>query len=105
MFLLMGICKNSNNKGGIEMDNKENNNNKVDETCIPDEGKYDDSSFEAKDVARDGTYKEHKSPKKEDTATDVYYKTECKLSDSNVAIPTEDSVEEAKEWVDDANKR
>ncbi len=92
------------------MDNKENknenlNNDKVDETCIPDEEKYDDSPFEAKDVPLDGTYKEYKSPKREDTATDIYYKTECKLSDSKVAIPTKDSVEEAKEWVDDENKR
>lgn len=42
---------------------------------------------------------------KADTATDVYYKTDCKLEDSNVAIPTHDSVVEAKKWVDDENKR
>lgn len=46
--------------------------------------------------------KDHNKP---DTATDVYYKTECKLSDSKVAIPTEDSVLEAKEWADDENKK
>lgn len=40
-----------------------------------------------------------------DTDTDVYYKTECKLEDSKVAIPTFDSVVEAKTWVDDENKR
>lgn len=85
--------------------NKENiDNEKIDMTCIPDEAKYNDGPFEPKDVALDGTYKEHKGPKREDTATDVYYKTECKLPDSKVAIPTEDSVEEAKDWVDDANK-
>lgn len=52
----------------------------------------------------EGTYKQNREPKIEDTATDVYYKTEKKLPDSNVAIPTEDSVEEAKQWVDDENK-
>lgn len=52
----------------------------------------------------EGTYKQNREPKIEDTATDVYYKTEKKLPDSKVAIPTEDSVEEAKTWVDDENK-
>ena len=84
--------------------NKNVNTDKKDLTCVPEEGKYKDGPFEPKDVALDGTFKEHKDPKREDTATDVYYKTECKLPDSNVAVPTEDSVEEAKEWVDDANK-
>ena len=51
----------------------------------------------------EGTYKQNREPKLEDTATDVYYKTDCKLPDSKVAIPTEDSVEEAKEWVDNEN--
>jgi len=52
----------------------------------------------------EGTFKQNREPKIEDTATDVYYKTKCKLPDSNVAIPTEDSVKEAKDWVDDENK-
>lgn len=43
--------------------------------------------------------------KKPDTSTDVYYKTDCKLEDSKVAIPTHDSVVEAKKWVDEENKR
>lgn len=47
----------------------------------------------------------YEKTKQKDTATDVYYKTECKLEDSNVAIPTFDSVVEAKTWVDDENKR
>ncbi len=38
------------------------------------------------------------------TATDVYANTEYRKKDSNVAVPTEESVEEAKEWVDDENK-
>ncbi len=85
--------------------NKKINDEKKDLTCIPEEKKYKNGHFEPKDVPLDGTYKEHKDPKREDTATDVYYKTECKLPDSKVAIPTENSVDEAKEWVDDANKR
>ena len=51
-----------------------------------------------------GSYKMHLDSKMEDTATDVYYKTECKKSDSQVSIPTKDAVDEAKEWVDDVNK-
>ena len=87
-------------------DNKDNiNTDKVDMTCIPDDKEYNDAPFDPKEVADEGAYKEYKSPKREDTATDIYYKTECKLPDSNVAIPTEDSVEEAKEWVDEANRR
>ena len=53
---------------------------------------------------QEGTYKQNREPKLEDTATDVYYKTERKIPDSKVAIPTEDAVVEAKEWVDDENK-
>ncbi len=48
--------------------------------------------------------KSSRGDKKIDTATDIYYKTQCKLPDSKVAIPTFDSVVEAKEWVDDRNK-
>lgn len=52
-----------------------------------------------------GTDKRRKNdPKLENTATDIYYKTQCKIPDSKVAIPTYDSVIEAKEWVDDENK-
>ena len=53
----------------------------------------------------EGTYKQNREPKIEDTATDIYYKTERKIEDSQVAIPTEDSVEEAKQWVDDENRK
>ena len=73
-------------------------------TCEPTEGKNQDAPFTPKDVAGEGTFNAHKGPKREDTASDVYYKTECKLPDSKVAIPTEDSVDEAKDWVDDSNK-
>lgn len=54
--------------------------------------------------SKTGSYKMHLDSKIEDTATDVYYKTECKLDDSQVSIPTKDAVKEAKEWVDDENK-
>ncbi len=39
------------------------------------------------------------------TQTDIYYNTKEKLEDSNVAIPTDDAVEKAKEWVDDVNRK
>ncbi len=51
-----------------------------------------------------GSYKMHLDSKIEDTATDVYYKTEKKMPDSKVSIPTKDSVDQAKKWVDDVNK-
>lgn len=50
-------------------------------------------------------YQQDKDPKTEDTATDIYYKTKEKTADAKVSIPTEDSVEEAKDWVDDANRK
>lgn len=59
---------------------------------------------EMKSKSATGSYKMHKDSKLQDTATDIYYKTEKKLPDSKVAIPTYDSVVEAKEWVDDTNK-
>ena len=61
-------------------------------------------AVEPKDLAGSGSYKAHKDPKIVDTATDIYYKTECKVADSKVSIPTEDAVDKAKEWVDDVNK-
>ncbi len=94
------------NNENLENDDVEEfvNRDKVDATCNVEEGKDQDAPFNPNDVPREGTYKAHKGPKREDTATDVYYKTECKLPDSKVAVPTEDSVDEAKEWVDDQNK-
>ena len=58
---------------------------------------WDEKDIKKKNI--EGTYKQNREPKLEDTATDIYYKTDCKLPDSKVAIPTEDSVQEAKEWV------
>ncbi len=37
--------------------------------------------------------------------SEVYDSTECHLEDSNVAIPTDEAVENAKEWVDDENRK
>ncbi len=51
-----------------------------------------------------GAYKGGKDSKIEPTQTDIYYDTKCKITDSKVAIPTEDAVNKAKEWVDDVNK-
>lgn len=51
-----------------------------------------------------GSYKMHLDSKIEDTATDIYYKTEKKIPDSQVSIPTKDAVIKAKDWVDDENK-
>ena len=59
---------------------------------------------EDKNKAKTGAYKMYKDSKIEDTQTDIYSNTKKKLKDSNVAIPTEESVEEAKEWVDDENR-
>lgn len=53
----------------------------------------------------EGTHKNVREPKIEDTATDVYYKTKEKTKDGKVAIPTEDAVDEAKDWVDDENRK
>ncbi len=54
---------------------------------------------------KEGSHKAFREPKIENTQTDVYYDTECKLPDSKVAVPTYDAVVEAKEWVDDANRK
>lgn len=43
--------------------------------------------------------------KKERPQSDVYSDTECTLEDSNVAIPSDEAVEEAKQWVDEENRR
>ncbi len=52
-----------------------------------------------------GAYENDKDPTFGYSPTDVYYDTEKKLANSKVAIPTYDAVIEAKEWVDDINKK
>lgn len=51
------------------------------------------------------TNRQLKEAKIEDRETDVYYKIDHKLPHSKVSIPTYDAVVEAKEWVDDENKK
>ncbi len=53
----------------------------------------------------EGTFKEHLESKIEETATDVYSKTESVDPDTGVAYPTETSVEEAMDWVDNENPK
>lgn len=52
-----------------------------------------------------GTYKNNKDPNFGYSPTDIYYNTEKKIPESQVSIPTYDAVIEAKEWVDDVNKK
>lgn len=77
------------------MDKKQNEDNNFDFECIPTDEMEKFNKNEGQSSRGD---------KKIDTATDIYYKTQCKLPESKVAIPTLDSVIEAKEWVDDRNK-
>lgn len=42
---------------------------------------------------------------KQAPATDVYGSTECQTEDAKVDIPTEEAVEQAKEWVEDENRK
>ncbi|MFY9214641.1 MAG: CDIF630_02480 family spore surface protein [Tissierellaceae bacterium] len=87
-----------------EKDKKLVNDDKLNLTCIPPDNNR--APNKPKDgVVIDSSYKTFKEPKIENTATDVYYNTECKLPDSEVAIPTYDAVLEAKEWVDEENKK
>ncbi len=51
------------------------------------------------------TNRQLKEVKNDDRETDVYYKIDHKLEESNVSIPTYDAVVEAKDWVDDENRK
>ena len=55
-------------------------------------------------MTREDKNKKNKS-QKPPTATDVYSNTEYRIEDSKVAVPTEESVDEAKDWVDNENPR
>lgn len=50
------------------------------------------------------TQRQFKEVKIDDRETDAFYKTDYKLENSKVSIPTLDAVEEAKDWVDNENK-
>lgn len=39
------------------------------------------------------------------SASDVYGSTECQTEGAKVDIPTEEAVEQAKEWVEDENRK
>lgn len=51
------------------------------------------------------TQRQFREVKNDDRETDVFYKTDHKIKNSKVSIPTIDAVVEAKEWVDDQNKK
>ena len=86
------------------MDNKKLKVNGL--TCLVEDTPREPSKLKQPiDRPNEGVYREHKDSKIEDTSTDVYYKTECKIPESKVAIPTLDAVIEAKEWVDDVNRK
>lgn len=81
----------------------DNEKDKLNLECTPTDNNRK-ANNPKKGVVKEGSHKAYKEPKIENTQTDVYYDTECKLPDSEVAIPTYDAVIEAKEWVDKENK-
>lgn len=87
-----------------EKDKKIINDDRVNLYCIPPDNNRQPNKPTSGTV-KEGSHKAYREPKIENTATDVYYNTECKLPDSEVAIPTYDAVIEAKEWVDKVNKK
>ena len=78
------------------MNNKDNKNNN---------NKKDNKDNKSKVTISEGGFSNFTDPIFGYSPTDVYYNTEKKLQDSNVAIPTLDAVIKAKEWVDDINKK
>lgn len=87
-----------------ENDKRLNDDDKVNLTCVlPDNNRKANNPKDG--VALEGSHKAFREPKIENTATDVYYNTQCKLPDSEVAVPTYDAVVEAKEWVDEINRK
>ena len=50
-------------------------------------------------------YQMYREPKSLSTSSDVFYNVESRIPITNVAIPTLDAIIEAKEWVDDENKK
>jgi hypothetical protein len=51
------------------------------------------------------THRQFHEVKIQDRETDAFYKTSHRLKDSNVSIPTLDAVVEAKDWVDNENRK
>ena len=87
-----------------ENDKRLNDDDNVNLICIPPDNTRAANKPKSK-IASEGSHKAFREPKIENTATDVYYNTQCKLPDSEVAVPTYDAVVEAKEWVDEENKK
>ena len=55
----------------------------------------------------EGTFKgyaEDKSDLENSTDSDLYAKAACKEDDTNILVPDDDSVEEARNWVDENKK-
>jgi len=50
-------------------------------------------------------YQMYREPKNLNTTTDAFYNVKERISNTNVAIPTLDAIIEAKEWVDDVNRK
>ncbi|QQY78876.1 uncharacterized protein DUF3787 [Keratinibaculum paraultunense] len=50
-------------------------------------------------------YQMYREPKNLNTTTDAFYNVEKRKPNTNVAIPTLDAIIEAKEWVDDINRK
>nr|WP_272879034.1 DUF3787 domain-containing protein [Clostridium sp. Cult2] len=47
----------------------------------------------------------YREPKSLSTTTDAFYNVKKRIPNTNVAIPTLDAIIEAKEWVDDVNRK
>ena len=65
-----------------------------------------DVKKDAKEPA-EGTYKGHKDEKSRldnQTDSDIYANSECEESDTNIKIPTDNSVEVAREWTNENRK-
>ncbi len=65
-----------------------------------------DLKKESKEPA-EGTYKGHKDEKGQldnQTDSDIYANSECEEGDTNIKIPTENSVEDAREWTNENKK-
>ncbi|MCF6464654.1 CDIF630_02480 family spore surface protein [Clostridium sp. Cult2] len=50
-------------------------------------------------------YQMYREPKSLSTTTDAFYNVKKRIPNTNVAIPTLDAIIEAKEWVDDVNRK
>ncbi|HSH36843.1 CDIF630_02480 family spore surface protein [Schnuerera sp.] len=63
------------------------------------------SSKEKATIKSNIGYQMYREPKNLNTTTDAFYNVKKRFANTNVAIPTLDAIIEAKEWVDDINKK